>query len=54
MGPTTTTKDWGADEGGEWSNTDTNVCCCVVYFYCCVVYFYCCVVLIRLIGNEVV
>lgn len=25
MGPTTTTKDWGADEGGEWSNTDTNV-----------------------------
>lgn len=21
MGPTTTTKDWGADEGGEWSNT---------------------------------
>ena len=25
VGPTTTTKDWGADEGGDWSNTDTNV-----------------------------
>jgi small subunit ribosomal protein SAe len=25
MVPSTTTKDWGSDEGGDWNNTDTNV-----------------------------
>lgn len=46
MGTTTTTQDWGADEGGEWNGTtDTNVC---TYILISVLYIS---LLFRSIGN---
>lgn len=48
IGPTTTTKDWGADEGGEWNNTDTTV---MAYFITLCIYL---LVFYRLIGDRLV
>lgn len=39
VGPSTTTKDWGADDaGGEWGNTDTTVSCQLNVFILCFVF----------------